>query len=543
MGGMAIMPPSDALEDRVLVLAPTGRDAPLIAAALGRHGLISVVCRDLAHVCREIEVGAGTAMLAEEGLRPVETPLLSEALRRQPPWSDLPLLILTGKGMPSRASVQRFQIMGDANVTQIERPVRVRTLVSAVFAALRSRRRQYEVRDYLVERQRLLEELQRVAEQLVETDRRKDEFLVTLAHELRNPLAPVCNALQILRLAGDNRLLAEQAQAMMDRQVRQMVRLVDDLLDVSRITRGKVELKKERVALSSVVASAVETSRPLIEAARHELTVSLPAETIELEADPTRIAQVLSNLLNNAAKYTDPGGRIWLTAGREDDKVAVRVRDNGVGIPADMLPRVFDLFMQVDRSIHKAQGGLGVGLSLVRTLLQLHGGTVEVSSDGPGQGSEFTVWLAIAPKRESSRNDGEEQGGSSAFPPLRRVLVVDDNVDAAQSLAMLLRIMGQDVRTAHNGNTALEVARSFRPEIAFLDIGLPGMSGHELARRIRDEPCCTGALLIALTGWGKDEDRRLSRAAGFDEHMTKPADHVVLTELLSRAGRDTSQVL
>jgi signal transduction histidine kinase/ActR/RegA family two-component response regulator len=534
---------SDAIEERVLMLAPTGRDAPLIAAALRRHGLTSVACRDLHHVCCEIEVGAGTAMLAEEGLRPAEMPVLAEALLRQPPWSDLPLLILTGKGVPSRASVQRFQIIGQANVTQLERPVRIRTLVSAVFAALRGRWRQYEVRDYLVERERLLAELQRRAEQLAETDRRKDEFLATLAHELRNPLAPVRNALQILRLAGDNRLAAEQAQAMMDRQVQQMVRLVDDLLDVSRITRGKVELKMERVALSSVVASALETSRPLIEVAQHELTVSLPPETIELEADPTRIAQVLSNLLNNAAKYTDPGGKIWLTAGREGDKLVVRVRDNGVGISAEMLPRIFDLFMQADRSIDKAQGGLGVGLSLVRTLLQMHGGTVDVSSDGPGQGSEFTVWLPIAPKRQSLRNDKEEQGGSASLPPLRRVLVVDDNVDAAQSLAMLLRIMGQDVRTAHDGNAALEVARDFRPEIAFLDIGLPGMSGHELAQLIRDEPCCAGALLVAVTGWGQEEDRRRSRAAGFDEHMTKPANPALLAGLLLRAGRDTSQVM
>jgi CheY-like chemotaxis protein len=317
--------------------------------------------------------------------------------------------------------------------------------------------------------------------------------------------------------------------------VQQLVRLVDDLLDVSRITRGKVELKKVRVALSSVVATAVETSRPLIEAARHELTVSLPAEAIELEADPTRIAQVLSNLLNNAAKYTDPGGKVWLVAEQEGHRIAVRVRDTGIGIPAAMLARVFDMFMQVDRSPGRAQGGLGVGLTLVRAMLEMHGGTVEVRSDGPGRGSEFTIRLPLAPERRSSQGDGERQGGAAAPLLGRRVLVVDDNVDAAQSLAMLLRILGHDVRTAHEGNAALVAAHAFQPEVALLDIGLPGMSGHELARRIRGEPGGSGVLLVALTGWGQEEDRRRSRESGFDQHLTKPADPEALQRLLGEA--------
>lgn len=533
------MPGNDPREERVLVLAPTGRDAPLIAAALGRHGLASLACRDLDCVCREMAAGAGMALLAEERLRPAELPCLIESLRQQPPWSDLPLLILTGKGVPSPTSVHRFQALEPAaNVTQLERPVRIRTLISAVRSTLRGRRRQYEVRDYLAERERLLAELHRRAAQLTETDRRKDEFLATLAHELRNPLAPVRNALQILRLAGDNRLAAEQARAMMDRQVQQLVRLVDDLLEVSRITRGKVELKKERVALSSVVATAVETSRPLIEAARHELTVTLPPETIELEADATRIAQVLSNLLNNAAKYSDPGGKIWLTGEREGDRVAVRVRDMGVGIAPEMLPRVFDLFMQIDRSIDKAQGGLGVGLTLVRTLLEMHGGTVEVRSAGPGQGSEFTVRLPVAPERCPAQGPGPAR---VAIPlPMRRVLVVDDNADAAQSLAMLLRMLGQDVRTAHDGPSALEAARVSMPEVAFLDIGLPGMSGHELAPRLRGEPGGDRVLLVALTGWGQAEDRRRSQEAGFDYHLTKPADPETLQRLLGEVNRKVS---
>jgi signal transduction histidine kinase len=527
---------NDLREMRVLVLAPTGRDAPLIASALGRHGVASTVCSDLTCVCREMAAGAGVAVLAEEGLLPDGLARLAEALRHQPPWSDFALLILTGKGTPSPASVRRFQALDPiANVTQQERPVRIRTLISAVRAALRGRERQYEVRHYLAERETLLAELGRRAEQLAETDLRKDEFLATLAHELRNPLAPVRNALQILRLAGDNRLAAEQARSMMDRQVQQLVRLVDDLLDVSRITRGTVELKKERVALSSIVASAVETSRPLIEAARHDLSVTLPPETIELEADPTRLAQVLSNLLNNAAKYTEAGGKIWLTAQREGDRVTVRVRDTGIGIAAEMLPKIFDLFMQVDGSIDKAQGGLGIGLTLVRTLLEMHGGTVEARSAGPGLGSEFSIWLPLAPERRPAQADGKSRAGVNPSLPLRRVLIVDDNVDAAQSLAMLLRILGQDVRTAHNGRSALEAARASMPEIAILDIGLPGMDGHELARRLRDEPGGDAVLIIALTGWGQDVDRRRSFEAGFDYHMTKPADPEALRKLLSQA--------
>jgi CheY-like chemotaxis protein len=293
-----------------------------------------------------------------------------------------------------------------------------------------------------------------------------------------------------------------------------------------------VELKKERVALSSIVATAVETSRPLIEAARHELTVSLPAETVEVEADATRIAQVLSNLLNNAAKYTDPGGKIWLTAAREGDQVCVRVRDTGIGIAAEMLPRVFDMFMQVDRSSGRGQGGLGVGLTLVRTLVDMHGGTVEARSNGTGRGSEFTVRLPVAPERRPSQGRGETEGGVTVALPLRRILVVDDNADAAQSLAMLLRMLGQDVRTAADGQSALEAARVSMPEVAFLDIGLPGMSGHELARRLRGEPDGDKVLLVAVTGWGQEEDRRRSQEAGFDHHLTKPADPEALQRLL-----------
>lgn len=337
-----------------------------------------------------------------------------------------------------------------------------------------------------------------------------------------------------MHLAGDDRLALEQARGMMERQVKQMVRLVDDLLDISRITRGKVELRTARVALSVIIASAVEMSRPLIEAARHELTVSQPPDALELEADTARLSQMLSNLLNNAAKYTDPGGRIWLSADRDGDRVTLRVRDTGIGISPEILPRIFDMFMQADRTSERGQGGLGVGLTLVRTLVEMHGGTVEARSGGPGHGSEFIVHLPLAPERRpSSRGQDVQTAPTSALPP-RRVLVVDDNEDAAQSLAMLLRILGQDVRTARDGRQALREAREFRPQVAFLDIGLPEMTGYDLARRLRGEAGGERMLLVALTGWGQEEDRCRSREAGFDEHITKPAEPAILEGLFAR---------
>ncbi len=371
MGGD--MPGNDPREKRVLVLAPTGRDAPLIADALRRHGVASTVgAREPDHcVCREMAAGAGLAVLAEEGLLPGGLARLVErccSASNHPNGPTFALLILTGKGDAQlRQASGRFQALDPIGkrVTQLERPIRIRTLISAVRAALRGRERQYEVRDYLAERESLHAELRRRAEQLAQTDQRKDEFLATLAHELRNPLAPVRKRLtDFASLRGTTGSAAEQARSMMDRQVQQLVRLVDDLLDVSRITRGTVELKKERVALSSIVATAVETSRPLIEVARHDLSVTLPPETLELEADPTRLAQVLSNLLNNAAKYTEERGKIWLNAeprgGRSD--CARCGTGRAVGIAADMLPRIFDLlhasgWLRIDKA---PQGGLGV---------------------------------------------------------------------------------------------------------------------------------------------------------------------------------------
>ncbi len=379
-----------------------------------------------------------------------------------------------------------------------------------------------------------ISERKRNEEALRENDRRKDEFLAMLAHELRNPLAPIHNGMQVLRLAGRDDPTAGHVLEMMDRQIRHLVRLVDDLLEVSRITRGKIKLRRERIELSAAIRGAIETSRPLIEAAGHELTVDLPPEPMPLHADLTRLAQVLTNLLNNAAKYTPPGGHIWVSARREGAGAVVRVADTGVGIPAEVLPHVFDLFVQEERSLDRSQGGLGIGLTLVKRIVEMHGGTVEARSAGRGGGSEFTVRLPLAAEgRGASRRgppgaNGPPMGG--ATPP--RVLAVDDNRDAVEALAMLLKLSGYEARTACDGPAALEAAADYRPDAVLLDIGMPGMDGYEVARRLRQLPATQDVLLIALTGYGDDKDRRKTQEAGFDHHLLKPLDFEALSALL-----------
>jgi PAS domain S-box-containing protein len=365
---------------------------------------------------------------------------------------------------------------------------------------------------------------------LRDADRRKDEFLATLAHELRNPLAPIANSVQVMRLAGDNGEVVEQARQTIERQLRQLIRLVDDLLDVARITRNRIELRRERVALSSVIQSAVETSQPLFDAAGHELIVSMPSDVVWLHADLTRLAQAIANLLNNAARYTPDRGRIWLTAAREDGQAVIRVRDAGVGIPPENLPRIFDMFTPT-ASRHDSRSGLGIGLTLVQAFVALHDGTVQAASAGAGQGSEFTVRLPVA--ADLAVREARPEAIAAPRQPTRRVLVVDDNRDSAESLAMLLEFLGHDVRLAIDGDGALAQAQAFRPEIALLDIGMPGMNGYEVAQRIREQPELQQIVLIALTGWGQDEDRRRSQAAGFNHHLTKPADFDALERLLA----------
>jgi len=369
---------------------------------------------------------------------------------------------------------------------------------------------------------------------LKEADKKKDEFLAMLAHELRNPLVPIRNGLNVLKLANNNPDMAENARSMMDRALSHMVRLVDDLLDVSRITTGKLQLRKERVELAAVVQSALETSRPLFDEQGHHLTVTLPDVPIALDADPTRLAQVFSNLLSNAAKYSEKGGEIALCAELQGDQVTVRITDRGIGIAADDLPRIFEMFAQVDTGAARSQGGLGIGLSLVTRLVEMHGGRIAAYSDGPGRGSEFVVHLPILTGEPSAKptppNEAAEKSPAAAK---HRILIVDDNALSTRSSAMLLRLSGHEVATANNGIAGIECARTFQPDVMLLDIGLPRLNGYETARRIREQPWGKSIFLIAVTGFGQDEDRRRSMEAGFDHHMVKPVNFVELEKKLS----------
>ncbi|HVS38683.1 MAG TPA: ATP-binding protein [Gemmataceae bacterium] len=376
----------------------------------------------------------------------------------------------------------------------------------------------------------------RMEQTLREADRRKDEFLAMLGHELRNPLAPIRNAVQVLGLLGSADPHLQTARDVIDRQVMHMTRLVDDLLDVSRITRGKVRLHKERIDLASIVAAAVEHTRPAFESRRRPLAVTMPPETLWLEGDRTRLAQVLGNLLTNAAKYSEGDGDVSLTAARDAGEVVVRVRDQGVGIPSELLPHVFDLFTQGQPTLARSEGGLGVGLTVVKSLVEMHGGRVEAHSDGPGRGSEFVVRLPLLPIAEHPEPPAVKDAAPQA--PARRVLVVDDNRDAADSMAVILRAGGHEVATAYDGPSGAAAALEFLPDVVLLDLGLPGMSGYEVAVRLRQEPALRRTLLIAVTGYGQEEDRRRARLAGFDVHLVKPTDPEAINALLAadRAG-------
>lgn len=506
---------------KIIVMAPTGKDAALTVALLSDANIDATVCRDADGLDQIADEAAGCLLVAEEAITNGRFDRLVEALARQPPWSDVPVLLLTRYGADS-ALVKRA---GDllSNVTLLERPLRPTTLLSAVRAALRARDRQYQVRDYLAEQVRTQAALR-------EADRRKDEFLATLAHELRNPLAPIRNALSILQFSGSDAAVDPEVYTMMERQVGNLVRLVDDLMEVSRITRGKVELRVEPVELAVVIRNAVEAARPLIDRSKHELEVLLPEEPLVVRGDPVRLAQVFTNLLNNAAKYMHEGGRIRIQARRQADEVVVSVCDTGIGIPADMLPQIFNMFTQVDGSARRAQGGLGIGLTLVRSLVEMHGGWVTAESAGLDCGSKFIVGLPLAAPAAPPERFIREPGAAK-IPPCR-VLVVDDNRDSAGSLGRLLTLLGAEVRVAHDGPAALAALEKHRPRAVVLDLGMPGMDGYEVARRIRREPAGADILLIALTGWGQDEDRQRTRAAGFDHHLLKPADLTTLRSLL-----------
>jgi PAS domain S-box-containing protein len=428
------------------------------------------------------------------------------------------------------------QVMSDAAGTYGERELRVLTGVVQQFAVALQNAQLYRLAKTEVAERKLGEQAVRESElALRDADRRKDEFLATLAHELRNPLAPVRNSLELIKLAGGDAELIERARSTMDRQISQMVRLIDDLLDVSRITRNKLELRRRPVDFAPIVLHAVESTHPLFEQARHELLVGLPAETIRLDADPERLTQVFGNLLTNACKYTEPGGRIWLSAERRSTDVVVTIRDTGIGIPPDRLPEVFDLFTQVDRSLERSQGGLGIGLSLVKRLVEMHEGSVSAHSEGRGRGSEFVVRLPIL--TEEPVAGPPPSSGDDVTTARGRILVVDDNHDGAESLALLLARTGAETRTAHDGASAVAAAAAFRPDVILLDLGMPKMNGYEACKAIREQPWGQDMVIVALTGWGQDEDRRRSAAAGFDGHLVKPVERAALVSLLDSLSR------
>jgi signal transduction histidine kinase/CheY-like chemotaxis protein len=441
-------------------------------------------------------------------------------------------------------TAQHLQLMRDLGLTSMmavpliasERKLGTLTFCYSAASGRRYAQRELRLAEELARRTAMVVENAKLYHALQEADRRKDEFLAMLSHELRNPLAPILNAVQLLQLQKGENSVQRAARAIIERQVGQLTYLVDDLMDVSRAITGRIQLRQEQVTLSGIVERAVETARPLIDQRRHDLTVSLPPDPICLYADASRLEQVVTNLLTNAAKYTNNGGRIWLSVQQEGDQAVLRVRDAGLGITPAFLPHVFGLFTQAERSSDRSQGGLGIGLALVKRLVEMHGGTIGVSST-LGQGSEFVVRLPLW-KEEGGRMKDESNPGpsGSAFiphPSSLKVLVVDDNVDAATVLEMLLGKSGHRVWKAHTGPAALAAALDYRPDVILLDIGLPELDGFEVAKRIRQQPALHDIVLVAMTGYGGETDRQRSQEAGFDHHLAKPADFGKVQQILA----------
>lgn len=519
--------PADAtVEQRVLLLLATTRDSALTRGLLSRNGIQSHACRSATELVDEIRRGCGAVLVSEETVAVAGAlGMLAQAVEDQPHWSDLPVLLLTGSTLDSTVIGDAISLL--SNVTLLERPLRVAALLSAVRSALRARSRQYEIRSHLAR-------LERAHEAEVEAMQRKDEFLAMLAHELRNPLAPINNALHVLAMDDSDPARRAHLREMMTRQVHHMVRLVDDLLEASRLSRGMITLHTESLDLRTALQAIAESARPQIEARGCRLGVELPADPLPLQADPVRIAQVFGNLLNNAGKYGCDGGHVRLQARREGDAARVDVIDDGQGIDLQLLPRMFDLFTQGEGQSSGLREGLGIGLALVRSLVELHGGEVSAHSDGPDQGARFTVKLPL--DFAAARPDTAPPQPSVASPANGglRVLVVDDNVDAAASLALVVESLGVEPRVAHSGAQALDIAREFGPQLVFLDIGMPEMDGYEVARRIIANHPHDTPVLAAVTGWNEPQDRERARAAGFAHHFAKPADLPRLARLVDQ---------
>jgi signal transduction histidine kinase len=495
------------VERRIVICAPTGQDAGLAAKVLGSVGIGTIICRDSTDLMVQLQQGAGALLMVEEVVSGPAIRPLADYVASQPTWSDIPILLLTRSGADSLDVQRAVEHLG--NVTLVERPVRTIALITATRSAVRARERQYQVRD---------------------ADKRKDEFLATLAHELRNPLAPIRTSMGILKHLYPDSGQITQLRHVVDRQVAHLTRLVDDLLDVARITSGKVTLKRGRITLQSVINHAVEISASAMESKQHKLEVQEPDAPYVLDADHARLVQSVANLLVNAAKFTPLGGHIVLRAEVDGPVVTFRVKDNGIGLEQASLMKIFDLFAQTPVP-GEAPTGLGIGLSLARQFAEMHGGTLHASSEGLGRGSEFVLALPVVLEGEQLASPAEADGHASSGNA-KKILVVDDNVDAANTLEALLGMDGFAVTTAYDGVAAVAAALTGKPDVIVMDIGMPGMNGYDAAKLIRQQPGNEKIVLIALTGWGQASDKTRANLAGFNHHLVKPIDYDSLMSCL-----------
>ena len=501
---------------RIVILAPVGRDAALIRSVLRDAGIQSSLCQDSEQLCEQVAAGCAVVLVTEEALDNAAVNRLGRTLADQPPWSDMPILILTGAtlGMPSKP--RSFSQLGRrATITLVDRPVRMKSLVTTVESLLRFRERQYEIRDLL--------------EKLEERVHERDRFLAILGHELRNPLGAILLATQMV---DDEGSLESQYVSRIERQSRHLTRLVNDLLELSRVTSGKIALKRSIVDLAVTVKQCIETARPHIDDRKIELTFEDGDEPLLVDGDATRIDQIVSNILTNATKYTPEGGRIFVKLHREGFQVVFRVRDTGVGIAPERIGMIFELFGQAENAIGRAQGGMGIGLALVRNLVELHGGSVSAMSEGDGKGSEFVVRFPLATQAVAATKR-EQVWREPAAPAPRRVIVVEDNPDVRDLLKLRLSRLGHHVECASDGPSGLARVLKDRPDVALIDIGLPGIDGYEIAHKAR-QALGQSITLVALSGFGQPEDKRKALESGFDQHLTKPVEFGDLEAVLAR---------
>lgn len=500
------------MEKRILIYAPTGSHAAQAAQLLQTAGIDSCACGDMTALLRELDAGAGAVAVAQDALKDDALRMLGQYIAAQPEWSDLPVLVLTRPDAGLLELEDIAVLLGNAIFANLSSSA---TFISTARSALRARASQYRVK---------------------ELNRRKDEFLASLGHELRNPLAPIRNAMQVMKQMYPANQGITQLRGIIERQIVHLTRVIDDLLDVSRITSGRVKLQKEKVTLSSVISHAVEICRPMLDGGKHRLSISQPEREIHLHADPTRVVQSVSNILSNAAKYTTKPGEIVLKAEVRGHDLVLSVKDNGIGLDDAVRVQLFEMFAKTNTAHDPAPGGLGVGLALAKRFTEMHGGTIRAVSDGPGHGSEFILTMPIVVTEENdpaaARATEIPRASSSGTV---RVLVVDDNRDGADTLRILLESEGFAVTAAYNGLQAVEAARTLRPDAVLMDIGLPDIDGYEAVRRIRSQPDGDRIKVIALTGWGHADAKRLAAEAGADHHLVKPVNFEMLREHLAKA--------